>query len=353
MGDTLQDTDKTTEKAANTVRETGPDLVRVCASVFVVAVHFYLNCNYYQTPLAGGRMMAMTWGRWFFMICVPLFMMLTGYLKCHKTFSRAHYLSLVPILLTYVVIGVVKIIVSNIYYGAGYFTFLTGLKAIATYQLAWYVGMYVALMLLIPFLNKLWEALDAKQHKWLIATLAVIGSLYPLVLYVVPSYWQMLYPFVYYFLGAYIRTYRPKVNKLLAVLAILVTTTVNAAVSYLTADGALFDWQVLAQTDSGYSVLTVVIASAAFFLLFYDVNVRPRFLQKILAAISGVSLEIYLFTGVFDVIIFSYLKQTLTQAGEFFWYFFLSVPVNFICSVLAGLLLKLLLSPVTRLIRKR
>ncbi|MBR4169450.1 MAG: acyltransferase family protein, partial [Lachnospiraceae bacterium] len=90
-------------------REAGPDLVRTLAALSVVAVHFYLNCNYYQTPLSGAKMMVMTYGRWFFMICVPLFMMLTGYFKCHKTFDRVHYLSLVPILITYVVIGIIKI----------------------------------------------------------------------------------------------------------------------------------------------------------------------------------------------------------------------------------------------------
>ena len=332
-------------------REPGLDLVRVFASLFVVAVHFYLNCNYYQTPLAGGKMMIMTWGRWFFMICVPLFMMLTGYLKCHKTFSVGHYLSILPILLTYVLIGIVKIVVSNIYYGAGYYTFASGLEAIATYQLAWYVGMYVALMLLIPFLNKLWEALDRKQQKGLIVVLAIIGSLYPLVLYVVPSYWQMLYPFVYYYLGAYIRTYQVQVKKGWALLALFAATTVSAAASFFAAGGDVFNWEVLSQVDSGYSVLTVVIAAAAFFLLFYDVKIKPGVFSAILAKISSVSLEVYLFTGIYDVIIFSYLKQSRVMAQDFFWIFFVSVPLNFVLSVLSGLILRGILYPFTRWIR--
>ena len=332
-------------------REPGLDLVRVFASFFVVAVHFYLNCNYYQTPLTGGKMMIMTWGRWFFMICVPLFMMLTGYLKCHKTFSRAHYFSLLPVLLTYVVISIAKIIVSNIYYGAGYYTFTSGLEAIVTYRLAWYVGMYVALMLLIPFLNKLWEALDKTQQKALIFVLAIIGSLYPLVLYVVPSYWQMLYPFVYYYLGAYIRTYRPGAKKGWAVLAVLLATTVSAGASFLAAKGGAFNWEVLSQVDSGYSVLSVVIASCAFFLLFYDVKIKAGVLSAALAKISSVSLEVYLFTGIYDVIIFSYLKQTRQTAQDFFWLFFLTVPVNFVLSVLSGLVLRVVLYPFTRWIR--
>ncbi|MCR4684980.1 MAG: acyltransferase family protein [Lachnospiraceae bacterium] len=337
-------------------REAGLDLVRVFASLFVVAVHFYLNCNYYQTPLVGTKMLVMTWGRWFFMICVPLFMMLTGYLKCHKTFCRAHYLSLVPVLVTYVLISIVKIIVSNIYYGAGYYTFSSGLKAIATYQLAWYVGMYVVLTLIIPFLNRLWESLDQKSHKWMLIMLAIAGCFYPLVLYIVPSYWQMLYPLVYYYLGAYIRTYRPLVKKWLAFLVLLAATTLSAGISFLGAKGGFFNWEVLSQIDSGYSVLTVVIAACAFFLLFYKTEIRINWIRTVLAKLSAVSLEIYLFTGVFDVIIFSYLKQTIMQeplqAGDFFWYFFLTVPLNFVCSAVSGLILHSLCKPLLGWVRK-
>ncbi len=326
-------------------REPGLDLVRVFASLFVVAIHFYLNCNYYQTPLTGAKMMIMTWGRWFFMICVPLFMMLTGYFKCKKTFSKEHYMSLIPILITYVCIGILKIVVSNIYYGAGYYTFTSGLKAIATYQLAWYVGMYVALTLLIPFLNKLWDALTQKQHQGLILVLSIVGCLYPLTLYVVPSYWQMLYPFVYYYLGVYIRTYRPQGKKVWACLILLGATSVSAVISFLAAGGGVFDWEVLSQIDSGYSALTVVIAATAFFVLFYDVKIKEGIFTKVLAAISSVSLEIYLFTGIYDVIIFTYLKQHYQTAPEFFWIFFISVPLNFVCSALSGLILKTILKP--------
>lgn len=350
-------------------RQPGLDFIRVIASFSVVAVHFYLNCNYYQTPLDGAKMFIMTFGRWAFMICVPLFMMLTGYLKCHKTFSLKHYLSLVPVLLSYVIIAIIKVFVSNHYYGAGYYTFGSALKAIASYQIAWYVGMYVALTAIIPFLNKLFFALDKKEQQWMIVMFAIVGCLYPVTLYVIPSYWQMLYPLVYYFLGAYINTYRPRVNKGVAALILLMVTLLEAVVSYLAAGGGVFNWNVLSQIDSGYSCITVVVAACAVFLIFYDVSGKsvdheqtvatdvseapdvnegmgckdgaaeeghlvPR---RILAEISSASLEIYLFTGIFDVIIFDYLKQSHTMASEFFWLFFLTVPINFILSTLSGI----------------
>ena len=325
------------EKKKN--RQPGLDIVRIIASISVVAVHFYLNSNYYQTPLQGEKMFIMTCGRWLFMICVPLFMMLTGYLKCHKTLSGAHYKSLIPILVSYVIIAVVKVIVSNIYYGEGFYTIKSALKAIATYQIAWYVGMYVGLMLIIPFLNKLIENMSQREFLWMLGSFALIACVFPVVQYVVPSYWQAIYPIVYYFAGAYIREYRPKVNKWLCFAALILMSLINGTISYLAAGGEFFRTDVLASVDSGYSVITVAVSTVAVFLMFYDSFDSLRSHRgTVLETISSASLEIYLFTGVFDVIIFSFLKQTYTMATEFFWLFFITVPINFICSTICGVI---------------
>lgn len=325
------------------VRQSGLDIVRIIASISVIAVHFYLNCNFYETPLQGAKMFAMTFGRWLFMICVPLFMMLTGYLKCHKKCDKAHYLSLIPILLSYIIIAVVKVIISNIYYGKGYYSFGNAIKAIATYQIAWYVGMYVGLMLIIPFLNKLIAALSEKEFKWMILAFALAACVFPLVQYVIPSYWQYLYPLVYYFLGAYIREYKPKVNKWMCAATVLIMTLINGVITYASAHGEPFRYDVLAGVDNGYSVITVAVATVAVFLMFYDVcengaEVASKGWKGLLGTISSASLEIYLFSGVFDVIIYTYLKQTHTMATEFFWLFFITVPLNFICSAVCGIL---------------
>lgn len=323
----------------NKLRQPGLDIVRIIASISVIAVHFYLNCNFYQTPLQGAKMFAMTLGRWLFMICVPLFMMLTGYLKCHKKCDKAHYLSLIPILISYILIAIVKIIISNIYYGTGYYSFGSALKAIATYQIAWYVGMYVGLMLIIPFLNKLIASLSQKEFKWLILASAAIACLFPIVQYVIPSYWQFLYPLVYYFVGAYIREYKPKANKWLCLAAVLVMTLINGVISFAASHGEVFRSDVLAGVDSGYSVITVAVATVAVFLMFYDMPGGKNVPHGILEAVSSASLEIYLLSGVFDVIIFTFLKQTHTMATEFFWLFFITVPLNFVCSALCGILI--------------
>ncbi len=324
------------------LRQTGPDIVRTIAAVFVVAVHFYLNCGYYSAPLQGGVLFLMTIARWLFLIGVPLFMILTGYFKSEKILSMAHYKSLIPVLASYIVVSVIKVFASNYVYGKVY-TFEIALKNIANYQIAWYVGMYLSLMALIPFLNRLWKALVSKKEKQLlIGSLAFVSTLYPIFLYIVPSYWQMLYPFVYYYLGVYFKEYRPRVKKLWLVLLTFVIVLGEAITSFVLADGKSFIWNVLGPVDSGYSTITVVICAASVFLLFYEVEVKTGWIRKVFQKISEVSLEIYLFTGVYDAIVFYYLKKIVWEVEDFFWWFFITVPASFLLAWVSSMLLKLI-----------
>ena len=115
------------------VRELGPDILRSIAALFVVCVHFYLNCGFYSADLVTPKLFIMTTARWLFMIAVPLFMMLTGYFKSNKTVSKSHYMSLIPLVIAYVVISVYKMLFVNSIYGELY-TFEFGIKNIANYH---------------------------------------------------------------------------------------------------------------------------------------------------------------------------------------------------------------------------
>lgn len=340
-------------------RQAGPDLLRSIAALFVVGVHFYLNCGYYMAPMQGTKMYLMTCVRWFFLICVPLYMLLTGYFKCHKTISRSHYMSLVPIVAAYVLITVIKIFVSNHFYGKIYF-FWDSVKNIANYTFAWYVGMYICLMLLIPFLNILWQALPAKREKLiLIGSLVFICSLYPVVLYIAPSYWQILYPVLYYYIGTYIREYSPRVSKPLLVTIVIAVTILNASISFFGAKGELFNWTILGPVDSGYSTVTVAACAVAFFLLLYQAEIRTGWLRALLRRISEVSFEIYMFTGCFDAVIYSiaYRYTGGKDALKFFWLFFALVPLNFVLSFLSARLYRALYTRcagvIAQIIKKR
>ncbi len=319
-------------------RLAGPDLIRSVAALFVVGVHFYLNCGYYSAPLQGGKMYVMTYTRWFFLICVPLYMILTGFFKCNKKLCREHYLSLVPIITAYIVITVIKIFVSNHFYGKIYF-FKDSVKSIFNYTFSWYVGMYISITLLIPFLNILWKGIEKKRDKLvLLGSLVFICSLFPVTGYIAPSYWQIMYPILYYFIGAYIREYEPEFNRLLLVALAALMVLINATVSFFGAKGEIFNWSILGPVDSGYSTVTVVICATAFFLLFYKADIKSDAVKKLLRSISEVSFEIYMFTGCFDAMLYSIAFRYTggPDAHKFFWMFFVFIPLNFVLSYISS-----------------
>ncbi len=339
-------------------RIVGPDIVRVIAALFVVCVHFYFNCGYYNMAMNSKVMILMTAARWLFLCCVPLYMLLTGYLKCNKTPSKAHYLSIVPVFVAYIVISIIKVFVGNHYYGKVY-GIKEAIQAMGNYTIAWYVGFYFSLMAITPFLNKMWHAIDSKKEKHvLLFSLALISSLFPLTgllalsnVYplaligsfleiLTPNYWQMIYPLLYYFLGCYIREYKPNFKKSVLFALLTLMVGIETLISYKYAAGGTFNWNILGATDCGYNCITVVISAVCIFLLFYNCDIKSAFIKNVLAKISGVSLEIYLFSAIFDIIIFDYAKKAYSSMNDYAWLFFILVPINFIGSLICSLVYK-------------
>ena len=323
--------------ALKSERIAGLDLVRTIAVLFVICVHFFLNCGYYYVPMKGMTMFIMTCTRWLFMTCVPLFILLTGYFKINKKLELAHYKSLIPIMAAYFVISILKILASNQLYGTVY-SFEDAMRNLFNYQMAWYVGMYIALMIMVPFFNIMWHALTTSQKKWLIVSLIFITTLYPIVRFVAPSYWQMMYPLTYYFIGAYIREQQPKIRKWIAALMLLLVVAGEAIGSYIYSENVFFKWDFLGGVDNGYHTITVVLCAVILFLCFYDVKIKNRVIGKLLAAISNVSLEIYLFAGIFDAYIYYYAKRYIEEGEAFFKFFIPLVILSFVGSFIASLI---------------
>ena len=72
----------------STKRNPAMDIIRILAFFFVVSIHFFLNNDFYLTPVKGERMFIMTIMRSCFIICVPLFITLSGYLLRKKQLEK-------------------------------------------------------------------------------------------------------------------------------------------------------------------------------------------------------------------------------------------------------------------------
>ena len=294
----------------------GLDLVRMAAIILVLNVHALAYLGIGPTTPGWGGWLCL---RYLAMACVPLFLLLTGYLSGKRELTLSYYGKLLPVLVSYVVISALAEGMHRFYFGLGVIP-LHGAFHILNYTAngyAWYVEMYIGLFFFIPFLNLLWRALDSRgKRAALIATLALFTMLPPVVesfgsaatrLDIVPDYWEIAYPLAYYYLGAWLRDYPPRLHKgwNLALLALFV------------AGSALFRYLVSTPDNSagyvlnGFGCLTTGIIAVLLFLLLHDLECPLGPVRRVVTELSVCSFEIYLCSYLTDRLLYTNWKGPL------------------------------------------
>ena len=141
-------------KKLNT-RNSAMDIIRIVAVFTVISIHFFLHNGFYSQTVKGTEMYIMVLMRTFFSVCVPLFIILTGYLMSSKTLSKKYYSGIVNTLIVFVLATIVCMVFISIKYG-DQFTFKDFILNTLNFKGAnysWYIEMYFGLFLIIPFLN--------------------------------------------------------------------------------------------------------------------------------------------------------------------------------------------------------
>ena len=214
-------------------RNASLDLARLSALFCVVSVHFFLYTGFYAEPCSGWKMYLLCLLRCSFMVCIPVFLLLTGYLLVNRQFNRQHYLGVDKILGVYVLCAVTCVLVKKYYFGLPDSSLFDVFNfSASTY--GWYVEMYLGLYLLVPLLNLIWRGLNGKQQKQMLLAVFLLLAHLPSVVnsfdwqtpgafadpaltqryyLLFPRYWTATYPISYYFIGAYLREYPLRLSK--------------------------------------------------------------------------------------------------------------------------------------------
>jgi surface polysaccharide O-acyltransferase-like enzyme len=331
-------------------RSTGLDLVRSFAILFVPSVHFFLNTEFYTTALLGENMYLQVFLRMSFLICVPLFMILTGYLQIGKTPTKEYFKKIIPILVVYLIYSLIAIFVREYYFkeDKSVIDWFASILNFSANSYSWYVNMYIGLFLLSPFMNLLYKSLGTKKQKLLLIAVFVFLTAVPTffnlkargVLFF-PDFWVGMYPLSYYFIGCYIREYQVKINKIMGVIALLLVILLETTIEVHYANGGTF-----LSMSGYYSSLIIVIHTVLFFLIFYDVNIKANFIAKALSLISILSLDIYLASNISDKFVYQYVFTHLFTSQHQIVYWFIPVvlttfAIAFAFSLLRHLLIKL------------
>ncbi|MBQ8216956.1 MAG: acyltransferase family protein, partial [Oscillospiraceae bacterium] len=284
--------------------EPGVDILRVLVLVMVFILHYYFENGFYFQPVSSPAMFFHSLLRTVTVCSVPLFLILTGYLRCAQQYRKGYYRSLLPLLCSYIFVSLLcgLFIMAFEERQLALSDWVKGITGFEFAEYGWYVNMYIGLFLLSPLVNKLWNALESREnHQKLIAlvfAVAVLSSsvngIYPLL----PDFWNCLWPFAYYLSGCYIKSYRPKLAFLRGLGLILACAGAITALNIATGGVESFNKGYMPDYDE----FPCVLLSLLIFCTFYHLDCKS---EK--AASLFRSLAPHVFTMILVSIIFNTL----------------------------------------------
>ncbi len=312
----------------------GIDIIKTIAIFSIIGQHFFtLQTPFKQSVFEGISMFLQGIAMNFFLIGIPLFVAVTGYLNAEKKISRGYYRNILKVLIPYILISILYIVARihlfgetiNIRHSVG---MILRFNAI---PYGWYIEMWFGLYLLIPFLNIFFNSIQDKENALiLIVTLALLTIL-PMTtnqhgFHLLPDYWTSIWPLLCYFIGSYIRKYRPNFKKTHLIIVILACCSIEPLLNLIIFPNSNYILII------GTSLLQY-FTMAAFFILLYQCEIKNNFINKIIIKISDLSLYIYLFCALFDMLMYPIFLKLYINQQQFGLYFFLIVPTLFILSL--------------------
>lgn len=298
------------------------DILRCIGLVYIVGLHFFHNINFFNEPILGASRYFGIILKNMFTSCVPIFLMITGYFMHKKVFSGKYYLGLGKVLTLYGLACIPIWIFRTLYYNE-VFTIRSLFQSFVSFEgYCWYVGMYIGLYCMIPFLNVMYHQLENIQNKKiLIGTFIAFTSLPSLTnLFIpnlIPRNFESIYPITYYFLGAFLSEYahhiKWKASRLFLLyggIVLLGGTFVNICVT-----GRMY-YEALVFIN--YENILAVVSSIVLFLaiLKCDFSKLPKPACSIIETVSTASLQIFAVSHIFDTLVYKEVNARLFTYEE-------------------------------------
>ncbi|MDE7280110.1 MAG: acyltransferase family protein [Ruminiclostridium sp.] len=348
------------------------DIIRILSLLCINGVHFFRYSGFYSTPVEGGEMMLMCVFRGLVIICVPMFLMLSGYLMNQKAPSKKYFLGITKTILIYFLCSVVFSLFLKFVQGEEMTLklFVINLFSFEGTKYAWYIEMYLGLYLLIPFLNMIFNNLkDKKQALCLLGVLFTVCILPSFInifrfeeagwwldpgsskeyFQILPQWWDDLYPVFFYFLGAYLSKYKPAMPVITNIALLISSAVFDGAFSFYRSMGHNYVWGAWNSNTSPTTALTAFLSFSLLLNIRFKKENRSRsFLLKLL---SDSCIFAFLLSGMFDLYLYDIFKAEIPEVRDRFVYAPLMIFAVYICSLSSGIVVNLLYSELQKALR--
>ena len=312
----------------------GLDIVRSFALVLVVAIHGITLSNLVGSTFGTFLWIPTLFLRTICLACVPLFIILTGYLNKDKVLNKEYFSSLIGVLVPFYIIA---FLCETLKVAVGDTTSI--LKAIlhifdfSANGYAWYIEMYIGLFIMIPFLNMFYKMLGGIKAKLAATAVIIIVTMLPSAfsslglssfrLSVFPDYWDAMYPIGYYFLGMLVADIKPHIKKAYNIIALLIWALLMTAVCFILSH---FSGEYAWWFANGFGCIYNAVTAMLIFMLFYNFEFKDGRLSSVISMVSLCSMEAYLFSYITDKMLYNYLDLPMPVMT------FLSLLLALICA---------------------
>ena len=350
------------------LRDPSLDMIRCFAFMLVVWVHFFLRSGIYKVPVNSVPMFIVCTLRSFTVSCVPLFMLLTGYLQRKKKPEISYFVRIIPVLTVYVLSALGNIAFSCFYQGErlGPLQVVMRILNFKGARYAWYVEMYIALFLFSPYLNIIWEGLKDRRSRKVLLGIMFFVSMAPAFLNIwrfsplswwavpssnkeyhklIPAWWTNLYPVTYYLIGCYLAEYRVRMERWKCAAGVFLVTLFAGAFNFWRSRPETF----ISGLWSNYaSPLTCLIAVLLFvFFLSGDYTGMSKGKRSFFKTWASITLGAYLLSNISDTVIYKALARMVAVPEKRLIWMLVTVPLSAAAACAMSLIVKAAADPLS------
>ena len=323
-------------------------------------MHYFRFTVFYNLELSGTQAIIGLFVKQFVLCCVPCFVMITGYLYGNREIqlSKQYCLKLLKVIIPYILCSIPYFLF--VYDGnKSFISFFKFIFDFTNNGYCWYIGMYIGLYFFIPFLNKLYRALNDKEKIKLFAVIYVFFF----VAYTVNFFFKILpqyfvnssYILLYYFIGAYIKEHKLSGNKYKSLCLSIFFWLLNVLFAIW------FDFgKQIATTVPFYDYQGIFIPLQCAFLFDFFVQIdMKKICEKIKSIISKLAdcvLPAYMISSTTDIylynIIFPATIHGFSMTENFSMIYFIPIMIiNLVINISLGFIINILSNKILLLMK--
>lgn len=345
-------------------RNPGLDVIRCGALLLIHVAHFFDGIGFYDRLVCGSWMYLGTILRCTSMACVPLFLLLSGYLMNRKMPCKNHYKGLLKTLVLYLLVSITYILyrwIRSLVMGDEVFVLTDRLLRILSFSntgYEWYIEMYIGLYLIVPYLNLIYHNLDSRESKrrlvltfFLITSLPYMTNIFRFDSWqwwlhpasnasyqqLLPDFWTQAFPITFYFTGAYLSEFPLKLKRSRCIPALLGTILIYGTFCFYRS----YNQQYVDGCWSWSFAPVVLFIAVLIFHLFsgLDYSRLHPWAAKLFSKIATFSLGAYLVSRIYDEIVYGLIARYVPVFHHRLLLLPIAVAVVGCCSLLTAAVL--------------